>query len=111
MKKGEQIMSEDEFETIAMIDYWYFAVRQFQEWFEQKRPKDPISRMVDDATGYGKKITIESAENVLHAMSEVLRLKKRLNEKYGHSHDLSHDENSLKGLTEFIERLTPPAKI
>lgn len=82
----------NDLEIIAQIDYHYWMLGCIARIYTA--PKDQLSNMIDDATGYTKDIAKQSQD----ILTEIVRLK-----KLG-GYDYSHDEDSLSRLN----KLTTP---
>jgi hypothetical protein len=94
---------ENIIEVIAMVDYHYFVIRQIESKLQERKAKTALDALIDNATGADKAIPLEAAELIRHSIREIIKYKKMLNDKFGQSHDLSHDEHSLVSISEFIK--------
>lgn len=77
-------------EIIEQIDYQYFILGMIASSY--KPANDPISKMVDEATGYLEKTAIATKE----CMTEIVRLKKLI------GYDCSDMESNLHRLNDLI---------
>ena len=86
-----------EFEIIAEIDYWYFVISQMSESLNLKKSRSPLEHMIDQATGYDKKLAEDAKAEVKTAIDifkKIIRLKKKIEA------DVESDEKLLHQLFE-----------
>lgn len=89
---------------IAQVDYNYFIVSNLEKRLHKVAPKSNIDIMIDKAVGFDPVGDIK--KDVEHAVSEIVRLKKRLRDEYEmDGTGIEHDEATLQGLQQMS--LTP----
>jgi hypothetical protein len=71
----EKLTTTEYFETVAMIDFWFFALEQLKKDFLGRKP---IEIMIDKSTGYDKEREKIFEREVKKIVAKIKKLQSKL---------------------------------
>lgn len=80
----------------GIIDYCYWEIQEISN--HTGKLQSPLEAMIDRATGFDIKKTVEKIDNIKDFVSMIIRCKKKI------GYDLKNDKEFLKKLKSIIEQ-------
>ncbi len=90
--------SEEVFMAYAQIDLCYYLIEKENEKINM--PQSPITKMIDEATGYGKVQNKKAVDNIISCLITIVEQKKVIEA------DATKDEKFLNELIVFRDNQT-----
>lgn len=74
--------SRESFAAYATIDAGYYMIKLLMEKMDKEMPKDGLSRMIDDATGYGTERYLRYCKESIIILDDMIKAKKFIEADY-----------------------------